>query len=104
MGLGKNTAIKQLGTTHELRIRRRYPGQNRIPLVYIVTPSKGSPRKLASEFANVLGNPQRPRHNVTDIADAVCQVLTDARTDLVIVDGIHNLNLATAPARTCPTT
>lgn len=93
---GKTTAIKQLGKTHELRIRRRYPGQNRIPVVYITTPPKGSPRKLASEFANFLGIPQRPRHNVTDIADAVCQVLTDARTDLVIVDEIHNLNLATS--------
>lgn len=93
---GKTTAIKQLGKTHELRINRRYPGQNRIPVVYITTPPKGSPRKLASEFANFLGIPQRPRHNVTDIADAVCQVLTDARTDLVIVDEIHNLNLATS--------
>lgn len=93
---GKTTAIKQLGKTHELRINRRYPGQNRIPVVYITTPPKGSPRKLASEFANFLGIPQRPRHNVTDIADAVCQVLTAARTDLVIVDEIHNLNLATS--------
>lgn len=33
--------------------------------------------------------------NVTDIADAVCQVLIDARTDIVIVDEIHNLNLDT---------
>jgi hypothetical protein len=41
---GKTTAIKQLGKTHELRIRRRYPGQNRIPVVYITTPPKGSPR------------------------------------------------------------
>lgn len=93
---GKTTAIKQLGKTHELRIKLRYPDQNRIPVVYITTPPKGSPRKLASEFANFLGLPQRPRHNVTDITDAVCQVLTAARTDLVIVDEIHNLNLATS--------
>ena len=32
---------------------------------------------------------------MTDIAEAVCHVLTEARTDLVIVDEIHNLNLAT---------
>lgn len=49
------------------------------------------------EFARFLGLPPvRPRHNVTDITEAVCQVLTDARTDLVIVDEIHNLNLATS--------
>ena len=34
--------------------------------------------------------------NTTDIADAVCQVLIEARCDLVLVDEIHNLNLATA--------
>lgn len=93
---GKTTAVKQLGKTHEHRIRLRYPDQDRIPVVYITTPPKGSPRKLAGEFANFLGLPQRPRQNVTDIADAICQVLTDARTDLVIVDEIHNLNLATS--------
>lgn len=93
---GKTTAIKLLGKTHELMIRRKYPNQDRIPVVYITTPPKGSPRKLASEFANFLGLPQRLRQNTTDIADAVCQVLTDARTDLVIVDEIHNLNLATS--------
>ena len=93
---GKTTAIKLLGKTHELLVHRKYPNQDRIPVVYITTPPRGSPRKLASEFANFLGLPQRPRQNVTDIADAVCQVLTDARTDLVIVDEIHNLNLATS--------
>ncbi|WP_427007561.1 TniB family NTP-binding protein [Pseudarthrobacter sp. H2] len=93
---GKTTAIKLLGKTHELLIKRKYPDQDRIPVVYITTPPKGSPRKLASEFANFLGLPQRPRQNVTDIADAVCQVLTNAGTDLVIVDEIHNLNLATS--------
>uniref|UniRef100_UPI001BA5517D TniB family NTP-binding protein n=1 Tax=Pseudarthrobacter albicanus TaxID=2823873 RepID=UPI001BA5517D len=49
---GKTTAIKLLGKTHELLIKRKYPDQDRIPVVYITTPPKGSPRKLASEFAN----------------------------------------------------
>ncbi|MET3922301.1 TniB family NTP-binding protein [Arthrobacter sp. UYEF20] len=84
---GKTTAIKLLGKTHELLVKRKYPTQReRIPVVYITTPPKGSPRKLASEFANFLGLPHRLRQNVTDIADAVCQVLTMAKTDLVIVD------------------
>ncbi len=91
---GKTTAVKQLGRTHELRTRQRYPDGDRIPVVYVTAPPKGSPRKLAVEFARFLGLPPiRPRQNVADITDAVCQVLTDARTDLVIVDEIHNLNL-----------
>jgi hypothetical protein len=94
---GKTTALKQLGRTHELMVRARYPGTGRIPVVYVTTPPKGSPRKLALEFARFLGLPPiRRGQNTTDIADAVCQVLIDARVDLVLVDEIHNLNLATS--------
>lgn len=93
---GKSTALKELGRTHELIVRDRHPGTQRIPVVYVTTPPKGSPRKLASEFARFLGLPPIRRHqNATDIADAVCQVLIEAKTDLVLVDEIHNLNLAT---------
>jgi hypothetical protein len=102
---GKSTAIKQLGRTYELMVRERAGGsdrkqngtQDRIPVVYVTTPPKGSPRKLALEFARFLGLPPvRTSWNTTDIADAVCQVLIEARCDLVLVDEIHNLNLATA--------
>ena len=94
---GKSTALKQLGRTHELMVRARYPGADRIPVVYVTTPPKGSPRKLAMEFARFLGLPAvRRGQNTTDIANAVCQVLIDARVDLVLVDEIHNLNLATS--------
>lgn len=94
---GKTTALKQLGRTHELMVRERYPATDRIPVVYVTTPPKGSPRKLAMEFARFLGLPPiRRGQNTTDIADAVCQVLIDARVDLVLVDEIHNLNLATS--------
>ncbi|WP_235916500.1 ATP-binding protein [Antrihabitans cavernicola] len=93
---GKSTTIKLLGKVHEQKVRSHWPDHDRIPVVYITTPPKGSPRKLASEFAHFLGLPDKPRYNTTDIADAVCHVLTEARTDLVIVDEIHNLNLATS--------
>ena len=93
---GKTTAVKQLGRFHQLRVRTRYGDKSRIPVVYVTAPPKGSPRKLAMEFARFLGLPPvRSRMNVTDIADAVCQVLVDARTDIVVVDEIHNLNLDT---------
>jgi hypothetical protein len=94
---GKSTALKQLGRTYELMLRERSAGSNRIPVVYVTTPPRGSPRKLALEFARFLGLPPvRTSWNTTDIADAVCQVLIEARCDLVLVDEIHNLNLATA--------
>ena len=48
------------------------------------------------EFARFLGLPViGPRHNTIDITSAVCQVLIEARTDLVLVDEIHTLNHAT---------
>lgn len=94
---GKSTAVKQLGRTHELMIRQRFPDSDRIPVVYVTCPPKGSPRQLAVEFARFLGLPPiKPRFNVADIADIVCQQLIGACTDLVLVDEIHNLNLATA--------
>lgn len=93
---GKTTALKQLGRLHELRVRQRYPGSDRIPVIYLTAPPKGSPRKLAMEFARFLGLPViGPRHNTIDITSAVCQVLIEARTDLVLVDEIHLMNHAT---------
>jgi hypothetical protein len=94
---GKSTAIKQLDRTHELLISKRYPGADRIPVVYVTAPPKGSPKKLATQFAHFLGMPPfKSRANEMDIAITVCDVLTEARTDLVIVDEIHNVNLATS--------
>lgn len=55
---GKTTAIKQLGRLHELRVRRRHPDADRIPVVYVTAPPKGSPRKLATEFARFLQLPR----------------------------------------------
>ncbi|RDG35043.1 ATP-binding protein [Streptomyces corynorhini] len=93
---GKTTALKQLGRLHELRVRQRYPGGRRIPVVYVTAPPKGSARKLAMEFARFLGLPSiTPRANTTDVTNAVCQILIEARTDLVLVDEIHLMNLAT---------
>jgi Bacterial TniB protein len=94
---GKSTAIKQLGRAHELLVRNRYPGADRIPVVYVTAPPKGSPKKLATQFAHFLGMPPfKSRANEMDIATTVCEVLTEARADLVIVDEIHNVNLATS--------
>ncbi|MFI1933087.1 ATP-binding protein [Streptomyces sp. NPDC020330] len=93
---GKTTALKQLGRTHELRVQQRQPGSDRIPVAYFTAPPKGSPRKLALEFARFLGLPViNPRHNTIDVTSSVCQVMIEARTELVLVDEIHLLNHAT---------
>ena len=54
-----------------------------------------NPGRFTVEFARFLGLPVARRLNITDITEAVCGVCLDARTSLVCVDEIHNLNLAT---------
>src|SRR5260370_16122466 len=47
------------------------------------------------EFARFLGLPPvSSRTNATDIADTVCQLLIDARCDVVIIDELRNINMA----------
>jgi hypothetical protein len=82
---GKTTALQLLGRTHELRVRARYPGNHRIPVIYVSTPPNGSPRKLAMEMARFLGLPTPKRsENATDVADSVCSI---QRLDLATTAG-----------------
>jgi Bacterial TniB protein len=95
-GTGKTTAITQLGRTHVLAQQRRLPADvNRLPVVYVTVPPAATPRMLAVEFARFLGLPVTTRSNITDVTEAVCDVLGRCGCELVIVDEIHNLNLAT---------
>jgi hypothetical protein len=93
---GKTTAITQLGKTIEVIHRQRHPHNGGdIPVVYITAPPAATPKMIAVEFARFLGLPATRRANITDIIEAICGVCLDARTSLVAVDEIHNLNLAT---------
>jgi len=67
-----------------------------MPVVYVTVPPAATPKMLAAEFARFAGVPvDSRRQNQADITNAVCDVLARLRTDLVLVDEIHNLNLAT---------
>ena len=50
---------------------------------------------LAVEFARFLGLEFSGRANITDIVNAVCATAAYTRVELVCVDELHNLNLAT---------
>jgi hypothetical protein len=50
---------------------------------------------LAVEFARFLGLEFTTRANITDIVNAVCATASHTRVELVCIDEIHNLNLAT---------
>ena len=95
-GTGKTTAITQLGRNHELLQRQRLgtdPG--RLPVVYVTVPPAATPKMLAIEFARFLALPASPRESQTSITNMVCDVLCRLRTELVLVDEIHNIRLAT---------
>jgi len=95
-GSGKTTAVTQLGKMTEVMHRKRHPGsRGDIPVIYITAPPAATAKMIAVEFARFLGLPVARRLNITDITEAVCGVCLDARTSLVCVDEIHNLNLAT---------
>jgi hypothetical protein len=95
-GTGKTTALTQLGRTHERHIRRRHPSEKyRLPVIYVTVPPAATARMLAVEFARFLGLTFTGRANITDIVDAVCHTAARTRAELVLVDELHNLNLAT---------
>jgi hypothetical protein len=50
---------------------------------------------IAVEFARFLGLPAPRTANLTDITNAVCATVARTSVDLVLVDEIHNISLAT---------
>jgi hypothetical protein len=93
---GKTTAMTQLGKTIEVIHRRRYPGCGEdIPVVYVTVPPAATPRMIAAEFARFLGIPLTRQANITDVIEAVCGVCADTKVTAILVDEIHNLNIAT---------
>jgi len=95
-GTGKTTALSQLGRAHELAARKRHPADpRRLPVVYITVPPAATPRMVAVEFARFFGLPVTRSANLTDVTNAVCATAARTSVDLVLVDEIHNISLAT---------
>lgn len=95
-GTGKTTALTQLGRAHEIAIRKRHPEDgHRLPVIYVTVPPAATVRMLAVEFARFLGLELPSRANLTDVTNTVCSVAAHTHVDLVLVDEIHNISLAT---------
>ena len=96
-GTGKTTALTQLGRTHERHARKRLSRTTGIGCRSSTSPSRrrrrrgcwrwSSPGSSAWTFTG--------RANITDIVNAVCATAAHTRVELVCVDELHNLNLAT---------
>ena len=93
---GKTTAITQLGKTAEVMHRHRHPrSRDDIPVIYITVPPAATGKMIAMELARFLGLPVPRRANITDVIESVCGICLDTRVTMIIVDELHNLDMAT---------
>jgi len=76
--------------------RHRNPGsRDDIPVIYITVPPAATGKMIATEIARFLGLPVSRRANITDVIEPVCGICLDARVTMIIVDELHNLDMAT---------
>lgn len=95
-GQGKTTTLLQIGKEHELR--RRMVAQTSaldgaIPVVYVAVPAQSSARALLLEFARFFGLPTRRGVLYNELVEMVANAMQRCRTELVLVDDIHHLDL-----------
>lgn len=92
-GVGKTTAVKALGRTVEQTYRKRNPQMvDTAPVVYITMPTGQHPKALPAELLYFLGAPYAARTNETVLTHQACQLMTDLKTSLVIVDEVHGID------------
>ncbi|MFF9135508.1 TniB family NTP-binding protein [Streptomyces sp. NPDC014806] len=90
---GKTTTMMALGRSFQLADARQHPGQaGRRPVLFISVPPAATPKMLVSEFARFLGMPITDRLNQTQITSAVCDLLCELGTQLVLIDDVHLLD------------
>jgi hypothetical protein len=96
-GVGKSTAIRALGRTVEQAYRARNPQMTEaVPVVYITMPTAQHPRALPAELLYFLGAPHAARATETALTHQACQLMTDLKTSLVIVDEVHGIDRSRA--------
>lgn len=96
-GVGKTTAIRALGRTVERTYLTRNPQMTgMVPVVYITMPTGQHPKALPAEVLYFLGAPYGSRASETDLTHQACQLMTDLRTSLVLVDEIHEIDRSRA--------
>ncbi|MEU1056855.1 TniB family NTP-binding protein [Streptomyces sp. NPDC005876] len=94
---GKTTALLQVGRTcHLAHTRRAAPGDDSVPVAYVLVPPGATAKTLAGEFARYLGIPITSRMTTAQITTAVCHTYTAAGVKLVLIDEIHRLNPRTS--------
>jgi AAA domain-containing protein len=95
-GTGKTTAITQLGKNYQQLVHRDQPfPAGSLPVAYVTVPPAATPKMLAVEFARFLGLPLPARFGQVELTNKVCDLMGTLRTNLVLIDELHNLDLGT---------
>ncbi|MGW6739305.1 ATP-binding protein [Streptomyces sp. NPDC055025] len=92
-GTGKSTLLQAIGVHWERRLSSLYgPDENRIPVIALSVPppTRGSMRNWAGAFARFLGQERESG----DPTESVIRAMRNARTLLVLIDGIERLRTA----------
>jgi Bacterial TniB protein len=90
---GKSTLLQWIGVHWERRLRELYgPDENRIPVVLLSVPPpvRGNMHNWAGAFARYLGQERESG----DLTESVIRTMRNARTLLVLIDGIERLRTA----------
>lgn len=96
-GVGKTTAVRALGRTIERAYRAKNPQMtDAVPVVYITMPTGQHPKALPAELLYFLGAPHAARAAETALTHQACQLMTDLKTSLVIVDEVHGIDRSRA--------
>jgi hypothetical protein len=96
-GVGKTTAVRALGRTVEQTYRARNPQMTgAVPVVYITMQTAQHPKALPAELLYFLGAPYGTRATETTLTHQACQLMTDFKTSLVIVDEVHGIDRSRA--------
>jgi hypothetical protein len=96
-GVGKTTALRGLGVMIEIRWRELHPdSDDAVPVVYISLPGGTRPKGLPGSVLDFFGVPFKDRDTELALNRQACALLRAARTSLVLIDEIHNLNHASA--------
>ena len=88
---GKTTALLALGKKMETRARHRRPDHDDAPVVFVSLPPQTTPKSIARSIVSFLGINPPSRTTFQELSDAAVGLLTDQRTQFLIIDEIHNI-------------
>jgi len=94
-GLGKTTAVQEFGRAFE-RARRQRAGSTRrnlIPVAYVPVPTHATAKTMITKLADFYAIPYSRNANYEVLLSRVSHVMRECRTELVIIDDIHRLDL-----------